>query len=198
MQNPVLSPTVVVDSSSVGDPARFLTEEQLEQRLSSLPGSPAQHGRLMVLMRRGEGGLRERLTQVRLDPVLGVPGDAWGRKPSPKLHSQVTAMQLDVAECVANGQPLELFGDNLFVQLDLSSTNLPPFSLIQIGSALLEVTEKPHTGCSKFEARFGLSARRFTRQPELQNRNLRGIHLRVVESGDVVVGSLVTVIRRGS
>ncbi|NUN16609.1 MAG: hypothetical protein HUU55_23530 [Myxococcales bacterium] len=187
-----------IDSASVGDPTRFLSEAELEQRLIQNQPDPKDGGQLALLIRRGDGGLRQRVDRVCLDPVSGFPGDAWGRKSDPKLHSQITVMQLSVAEMLANGQPLELFGDNLFVHLDLSAMSLPPLSRIRIGSAIVEVTEKPHTGCNKFEARFGLAARSFTLRPDIRPLNLRGIHVQVVEAGDVFVGCLIEVLRRGT
>ena len=60
---------------------------------------------------------------------------------------------------IANGQPLFLFGDNLLVELDVSPANLPTGTRLQVGTALCEVTPKPHTGCGKFAARFGQDAR---------------------------------------
>jgi MOSC domain-containing protein YiiM len=105
-------------------------------------------------------------------------------------------MQKDVAELIANGQPVTLFGDNLFVELDLSASNLPPGSRMRVGQAILEVTPKPHNGCYKFEARFGPDALRLVSQLELRHRNLRGIHLRVVQDGAVHTGDLVEVLSR--
>ena len=70
-------------------------------------------------------------------------------------------MRHDVAALIANGQPLTLFGDNLFVDLDISTANLPSGTRLRVGEALVEVTPKPHNGCSKFEGRFGADALRF-------------------------------------
>jgi len=107
-------------------------------------------------------------------------------------------MQTDVAELIANGQPLTLFGDNLFLDLDLSATNLPPGSLVRIGGATMEVTPKPHNGCQKFRARFGSEALRFVSKPDLRRRNLRGIYMRVVQRGEVAAGDPVEVITRAA
>jgi hypothetical protein len=43
-----------------------------------------------------------------------------------------------------------LFGDNLFVDLDISAANLPCGSRLRVGDAIVEVTPKPHNGFSKF------------------------------------------------
>ena len=58
-----------------------------------------------------------------------------------------------------------LAGDQLYVDLDLSPENLPPGTRLTIGSALVEVTDVPHTGCAKFTERFGPAAIRFVNSP---------------------------------
>ena len=85
-----------------------------------------------------------------------------------------------------------LAGDQLYVDLDLSDENLPPGTRLALGSAVLEVTDEPHTGCKKFTARFGLDAMAFVNSPVGRALNLRGINARVVESGTVRVGDAVT------
>lgn len=186
-----------VDSSSVGDPVRYPTLDLLERSLAALPGAPEDLGHVALLVRRGEGGLREKPDRVQLAPDAGLPGDAWGRQREPRPEAQITVMQIDVAELIANGQPLVLFGDNLFLDLDLSAANLPIGSLIKVGGATLEVTPKPHNGCQKFRARFGYDALRFVSKPDLRHRNLRGIYMRVVQPGEAAPGDPVEVISRG-
>ena len=102
-------------------------------------------------------------------------------------------MQRDVAELIANGQPLTLFGDCLILDIDLSKDNLPVGSHVQVGNSLLEVTPEPHNGCRKFQARFGADALRFVSMKQLRHRNLRGIYMRVVDGGDVVNDDRVVV-----
>ena len=69
--------------------------------------------------------------------------------------------------------------------------HLPPGTQLELGTAVLEVTEDPHTGCKKFSSRFGLEALVFVNSPEGRALNLRGINTRVVESGVVRVGDVV-------
>ncbi len=189
---------VTIDSSSLGDPARYTTLDHLERSLAAMPGAPADRGRLVLLVRRWEGGLRETPERVRLEPDAGLPGDAWGRQKEPRPEAQITVRQIDVAELIANGQPLTLFGDNLFLDLDLSVSNLPTGSRLQVGGATLEVTSKPHNGCKKFHARFGADALRFVSRPDLRHRNFRGIYMRVVQPGEAALGDPVEVIARAA
>ena len=89
-----------------------------------------------------------------------------------------------------------LFGDNLFLSLDLSTENLPPGSRLRVGGALLRVTPMPHNGCHKFQARFGPDALRFVSKAELRHRNLRDVYLRTVEGGEITPGDPVSVTER--
>lgn len=97
-------------------------------------------------------------------------------------------MRRDVAALLANGQPLTLFGDNLFVDRDLSAANQVPGTRFRVGGALVEVTARPHDGCAKFRQRFGADALRFVQAASTRDRNLRGVYWKVVEDGEVRIG----------
>lgn len=187
---------MTICSDSTGNPDRFLTFDDLRRTFDALPCAPRTRGRVVLIVRRRELGRREAPDRLRLTQETGVPGDAWIDRGQPDLAAQIAVMQVDVAELIANGQPLELFGDNLFLELDLSVENIPPGSRLLIGTATVEVTPKPHNGCRKFRARFGLEAQRFVADPQLRQRNLRGIYMRVLEPGEVSVGDPVEVISR--
>jgi MOSC domain-containing protein YiiM len=106
-------------------------------------------------------------------------------------------MQTGIARLIANGQPLTTFGDNLFVDLDLSAANLPTGTRLAVGEAIVEVTPKPHNGCSKFDVRFGNDALRFVQAPATRSENRRGIYWKVVTPGEVAIGDPVRVLHRG-
>jgi len=187
---------IAIETSLVGDPARFHTLADLERMLMALPRMPTDRGRVALMVRRCQEGQREVLDRVVLVPGAGVPGDRWIRKPRPNPGAQIAVMQKDVAELIANGQPLTLFGDNLFLELDLSAANLPPSSRLRVGSAILEATPTAHTPCKKFRVRFGYDAVQFVLKAELGHRKLRGIYMRAVETGEIRTGDLVEVISR--
>ena len=84
-----------------------------------------------------------------------------------------------------------LAGDQLYVDLDLSTTNLPPGTRLEVGSATIEITDQPHTGCGKFVRRFGLDAMRFVNTPLGRELNLRGIYARIVTGGPVRTGDAI-------
>jgi MOSC domain-containing protein YiiM len=187
---------ISIDSNSVGDSQRFLTLAELERKLHGMARAPADEGCVALVVRRGTGGLREMPGQVQLSADVGVEGDAWGRRAEKDPQMQIAVMQADVAALIANGQPLTLFGDSLFLELDLCAANLPAGSRVRLGTAILEVTPMPHNGCRKFQTRFGSDALRFVSTKELRHRNLRGIYMRVIERGVVRPGDSVSVLAR--
>jgi MOSC domain-containing protein YiiM len=72
--------------------------------------------------------------------------------------------------------------------MDLSKENLPAGAQIAIGSAVLEVSALPHTGCHKFVARFGADAMKFVNSPAGRELCLRGINAKVIKGGIIQVG----------
>jgi hypothetical protein len=179
-----------------GDSSRHLPLAALEDGLRALPRLPSDTGRLALMVRRRPDGARELLERVRLSLEEAVPGDGWARRPPRDPEAQLAVMRRDVAELIANGQPLDLFGDNLFVDFDISARNLPAGTRLRVGEATVEVTAKPHNGCAKFHARFGADALRFVAAKPTRDHNLRGIYWRVVEAGEIFVGAPIRVLSR--
>ncbi len=178
-----------------GDASRHRTLAELAAGLRALPPAPKDGGRLHLIVRRRADGQREAPERARLSPEEGVPGDRWGRRVPRKPQAQLTVIRRGVAELVANGQPLTVSGDNLVVDLDLSAANLPVGTRLRIGKAVVEMSAKPHNGCSKFATRFGADALAFVKDPRTRDQNLRGVYWIVVEAGEVRVGDPVVVLR---
>ena len=181
---------------AVGDHTRHRSFAELELAFRALPPGPKEAGRLAAIVRCPSENTREVLQRARLSPELGLPGDKWSNHPSPKPEAQLAVMRREVAELIANGQPIALFGDNLFVDLDISMASLPIGSRLRVGGAVVEVTPMPHNGCHKFNARFGGDALRFVNASATRDQNLRGIYWRVIEAGEVEVGSSIEVLSR--
>ena len=132
--------------------------------------------------------------------VFGLVGDSWrsrgsSRTPdgSPHPDLQLTIMNARVIDLVAGPDKRDwaLAGDQLFVDLDLSESNLPPGTCLAIGSALVEVTDEPHTGCGKFARRFGVDATKFVNSRVGRELHLRGVNARVLEPGVIRVGDII-------
>ena len=179
-----------------GDPSRHLSTGDIERAAAALSPAPRDRGRLEAIIRRLPGGSREMLQTSALSVEEGVPGDDWHLRPPREQDAQLAVMQFDLARLIAGEQSILLFGDQLFVDLDLASDSLPTDSLIQVGTARVRVTAKPHNGCLKFKECFGLDALKFVSDPTKRSLNRRGVYWRVVEAGHVNVGDAVEVISR--
>lgn len=176
-----------------GERARHLDRATLEERVRALPTAEKDIGVLELMVARGPNGERVLHQRARLTVAGGMPGDRWAKQEKPD-DSQLAVTNASVARVIANGQPLELHGDNLYLSLDLSAENLPIGSRVEIGEeALLEVTPKAHNGCKKWAQRFGLDAMQLNLDDAWRARNLRGIYFRVVREGVVNVGERVVV-----
>lgn len=169
------------------------TADDLRAGLPHVAAAPADNGTLELIARRPQVDEREVLDEAELDVDLGVVGDSWrtrGKRPNPK--AQVTLMNARAAALVAGDRDQwALAGDQLFVDLDLSGANLPPGTRLEIGSAVVEVSDLPHLGCGKFTARFGEEARALVNSDEGVALNMRGINTTVVQSGTVRCGDTV-------
>lgn len=168
------------------------TAVELERGLEGVRRAPKDFGPLQLIVRRPSPGDREILAEGRLDPATGLAGDGWssrGRRRPPNADAQLTLMSARAAALVARSRDRwPLAGDQLYVDLDLSDENLPAGTRLAVGSAEIEITPPPHTGCKKFVRRFGLEAMLFVNSPEGRRLRLRGANARVVEAGTIAVG----------
>jgi hypothetical protein len=177
-----------------GDSSRHRYLDELESGYQALDAPPSDEGRLALLVLRRGDGVRETPQRAVLSIEDGMPGDGWSRRPPRDPEAQLAVMRRDVAELIAGGQPLTLFGDNLFVDFDISAQSLPVGTRLRVGEAVVEVTPKPHNGCRKFAERFGAEALRFVSQKATRDQNLRGIYWKVVESGATAAGDPIRVL----
>jgi hypothetical protein len=159
--------------------------EELEAGLDHIRLAPKDAGLIELVVRRPATDEREVLEEGELDVTRGLRGDKWssfGADPA----TQLTLMNARVAALVAGERERwALAGDQLYVDLDLSTDNLPPGTRLLVGSAVIEISDEPHTGCGKFVRRFGVDAQRFVNSVTGRELNLRGVNA-VVRTGGVV------------
>jgi MOSC domain-containing protein YiiM len=143
------------------------------------------------------------LSEADLDLHDGLVGDNWISRKSSRTpdgsadpKTQVTLMNSRMIALLARiKERWQLAGDQLYVDLDLSITNLPPATRLKIGTAIIEITDRPHTGCRKFAERFGQDAFRFVNAKAHRDLRLRGANASVIQPGTIRTGDLVEVIR---
>jgi hypothetical protein len=184
--------------------APHATPEELAAAVLQVRRSPADHGVVTMIVRRPAVGEREIMEVAELSCDEGVVGDSWNQRSSTRTDdgSPHPMMQLNiinsrvVAALADSDERRALAGDHLHIDLDLSPISLLAWTRLSIGAerggtAVIEVTDQPHTGCAKFTQRFGLDAHRWVNSPEGKELNLRGINARVVVPGEVRRGDRV-------
>lgn len=133
-----------------------------------------------------------------------MEGDHWAKgcwkslpDGSPDPSVQLTIMNsrcLDLLAIEKSKWPLA--GDNLIVDMDLGVENLKAGQKLSLGSAILEITDVPHTGCIKFSDRFGLEALKFVSTKKGKEMRLRGVYAQVIQDGEIRVGDRLNKIER--
>jgi MOSC domain-containing protein len=174
----------------------YVEADRLEAGLAHILDSPSELGTVELVVRRPSEGEREVLDEGVLDLEHGLVGDRWRRHRGSTDENddgrlaQITVMNARLVDLVAGGdrERWALAGDQLYVDFDLRAENLPPGTQLQVGTATLEVTPIPHTGCAKFTARFGSDATRFINGKANRELRLRGLNTRVVRPGTVRPG----------
>lgn len=176
-----------------------VTLEVLDNLYHALPPCPTELAAVNALCVRPGPDQREVRTLIELHPEQGAIGDRWERKtwlylpdgrPDPRVqvavcNSRILAM-LQAATGVSHHP-----GDTLFTELDLSVANLPVGSRLQVGAAVLEVSDVENDACGKFAAHYGELVLQWIRLPQNRPRRLRGLFARVVSGGIVHVGDSV-------
>lgn len=181
-----------------------LTATELASGIDLIRSSPVDGGTVEMIVCRPDVDRRKEVQTAELDIDEGLVGDNWlvrGSRSMPDGEAdparQITLMNARCISLLARERSRwELAGDQLYVDLDLSVESLPAGSRLQLGSAVVEVSEEPHTGCGKFSKRFGVDALRFVNSVDGKHLRLRGLNARVVRSGRVRRGDDVLKVPR--
>jgi MOSC domain-containing protein len=176
-----------------------VTADELRAGLDEIRLSPSAEGTVELIVRRPAENEREVLDEAALDLHEGVVGDSWrvrGSRRTPDGSAnpgmQLTLMNARVIALIApDREHWPLAGDQFYVDFDLSTDNVPAGTRLALGSAVIEVTEVPHTGCAKFSQRFGSEALRFVNSQIGRGLHLRGVNARVAEPGTVRQGDAI-------
>jgi MOSC domain-containing protein YiiM len=179
---------------------RHLTWAELETGLETIKQAPKDRGRVELIVRRPHVGAREVLEIGELSVEEGLVGDSWHKRRHPRTpdglphpDTQLNVMNARAIALIAQDRSRwPLAGDQLFLDMDISPENLPAGTQLQIGTAVIEVTAEPHTGCAKFVERFGVDAMKFVNSTVGRAHNLRGLNAKVVRPGTIRVGDLVS------
>lgn len=173
------------------------TTAELETMLDGILEAPKDAGPIEMIVRRPNENQREIIESAELTTERGLDGDSWidrvDENGDPYMAAQLTIMNSRVTDAVAGSRERwPLAGDQIYVDMDISKENLPPGSRIEVGEAVVEISEVPHTGCDKFASRYGKEALRWVNVGTGRENRFRGVNAFVVESGSVRVGDKIT------
>jgi len=174
----------------------FLSYAELKTCLDDVRRSPRDDGTVSLIVRRPKTDEREVLDIGELDPRHGLVGDKWGLRRAEHdtdgIDYQITLMNARaIAHIAQDKNRWPLAGDQFFVDFDLSEDNAPAGTRLVLGTAVVEVTALPHTGCKKFAARFGADSVKFVNSPLGKQLHLRGVNAKIVQAGIVRTGDVV-------
>ena len=175
-----------------------MTTDQLEALVDHVAAAPAGVGTVELVVARPAVGERLVLDVGELRPGVGLVGDNYRERGSSRPEggpadplAELNLMSARALEAVA-GPDRDRWppaGDQLIVDFDLSAANCPAGTRLRVGTAVIEVTPKPHNGCAKFADRYGIDAARWVNSRK--DLRLRGICAVVVEPGRVAVGDTI-------
>ena len=116
-----------------------LRRAELEAGLETIGRAPADGGRLDVIVRRPKVNERETPEAAELDPHVGFVGDrrARGRSHDATVADRDTQLNVNGARLIAlvarDRSRWPLAGDQLELDLDVSTANLPAGTQLEIG-----------------------------------------------------------------
>lgn len=170
---------------------------RFDRWFEQLPASPRDVGRVVRCVLRAENDGRETPEEVEIVPGKGLVGDHWGGDSHDGPQNEVSLINVHVALSVAGGDPSRapLTGDNFQVDLDLTEENLPVGTTLEIGTAVLCVSDLPHRPCRRFVRRFGAAAAKKVARANRIGRRGRGVLCEVTKGGVVCLGDEIRVTR---
>lgn len=175
------------------DGTMHLALDQLALGLPLVKEAPHDDGVVEMLVVRPDEDQRATPATAEVSAALGMHGDRWSTgKYRDRPDIQITIINSRLLDLVSGSRERwSLAGDNIVADLDLGQANLVPGQKLEVGSAMLEITGTPHTGCTKFSSRFGADALRFVNLGEGKELRLRGIYARVLQAGSISVGDRI-------
>jgi len=182
-----------------------ITTAELSDAMPHVLAAPKDHAAVETLCFRPGRNLREFPDTLHLTVGQGVPGERWLSEPwlrlddgTPHPGIQVSILQKRVLDLVWRDRETAPHpGDTMIADLDLSEANLPEGSLMQAGTALLQVSGVFNDGCVKWKVRYGGDAKNWIVAPGHPELRLRGVLCAIVKDGVVQLGDTLKIIRRG-
>ena len=179
------------------------TAQDLRTALPGVLSAPKSGSPVEMLCFRPGFGQRDFVSELTVTRDKGIPGERWGIAPWLKLDDgtghpgiQVSILPRRVLDLVWRDRENTISpGDTFVCDLDTTEANLPEGQLLQVGTAVLRVSEVWNDGCAKWKVRYGTPAYDWVRAPDHRALRLRGVLCSVEQDGVIRNGDLVQVLR---
>lgn len=168
----------------------FATLNDLDAAMPHILAAPKGDAVVHSICRRATFGARDYPDQLDVTPDAGVIGDRWADfgwlkldngAPDPRIQVCILPTRVWDVACNRPGMPHP--GDTIIADLDMSEDNIPTWSHLQIGTAVLQVSDVFNDGCVKWRARHGTVSYDWINQPQHRALRLRGLLCKVVKAG---------------
>jgi hypothetical protein len=177
-----------------------VTTAQLAAALPHVLAAPKTDAPIETLCFRPAYNQRQFPSELHLTRDQGVPGERWLTQPwlrlpdgRPDPNIQVSILPLRVMNLVWTDRENTLHpGDTIIADLDTSLANLPAGTLLQVGTAILRVSNEFNDGCVKWKARYGKDAKDWITAPGHAELRLRGVLCAVEQDGIIRLGDRLT------
>lgn len=173
--------------------------DYLDGQIEHVRAAPALVGSVEMVICRPAVDERRVLETGQLLVGSGLAGDNYVERGNKRTSdglahplAVLTLMNASALEAVAgpDRERWALAGDQLIVDFDLSLGNAPAGTQLEVGTAVIEITAKPHNGCAKFVERFGIDAARWVNSRS--DLRLRGVNAIVLKDGAVSSGDSIS------
>ena len=178
------------------EPAHQATMAELMAALPHVLAAPKDAAPVLQLCFRPAFNQRSFPDHLTLTRTEGIPGERFTSAPWLKLPDgsgdpriQVSILPQRVMDLVWRdraGTPHP--GDTIIADLDTTEANLPAGTLLQVGTAILRVSDVFNDGCVKWKARYGADAKAWITAPGHPELRLRGILCSVESDGEIRLG----------
>lgn len=173
----------------------MLSEQELDSKMAWIQQAPKDSASIKQLCLRPKSGERLFTERLELCPERGVVGDRWlhhtwiyllDGSPDPRLQVSLLPTRIWELACKPfEDQGVLHPGDTFIADLDCSEKNLPTGQRLQVGSAVIEVSDIFNTACSKWRDRYGNKSIQWINRPHNRPLRLRGILCSIVTGGTV-------------
>ncbi len=167
------------------------TRDALDHGLPHVLAAPKTDAAIHLFCTRPAYNRRVHPDRLGMSVAHGVADDfemssPWLKRddgtPDPRI--QVSILPLRVLDLVWRDRTAQAHpGDTIVADLDVTDANLPPGTLLRVGTATLRVSDLWNDGCAKWKVRYGAAAHEWVSAPEHERFRLRGILCSIVGDG---------------